>query len=165
MLTIRLNKTIQTITFLALGCAYSNIIASNKDVNNYSLPLFTETAEVNQYPYSSTLLMGQLYEGGQREIKKNLNKAESYYLIAAMANNIDAQLALGEFYLNKNKPLQGYLFFSLAADNGDIRALSLKDSITKNLTSQELALAPDFITLIKQEISNNQLPLVSMNSQ
>jgi len=156
MYTIKFGKTIQTITLLALSCIASNINASNTQ------EFYTEV--VTQYP-SSSLLMGQIYEEDQGKIKKNLNKAQSYYLIAALENNIDAQLALGNLYLNKDKPLQSYLFFSIAANNGDSNALSLKQSISKQLTTQELALAPDFIDLITQVIKLNQLPLVSINMQ
>ena len=163
MLITRLHTTIKTITFLALGCAYSNIIASETNVAKHLLP-FSFTEVIHQVP-TSTLLMGQIYEDGQRDVNKNQNKAESYYLIAALGNNIDAQLALGEFYLKKDKALQGYLFFSIAADNGDARALALKNSIASHLTSKEMKLAPDFISLIKQEINSNKLSLVSMNIQ
>ncbi len=161
MLITRLHTTIKTITFLALGCAYSNIIASETDITNHLLPFSAEV--IHQMP-TSTLLMGQIYEDGQKDVNKNQNKAESYYLIAALGNNIDAQLALGEFYLKKDKALQGYLFFSIAADNGDARALSLKNSIASHLTTEEMQLAPDFIYLIKQEINSNKLSLVSMNT-
>lgn len=168
-----INKNIKTISLIALFSLTSSFTYAttaskqeSKQKNSQSCQqLFAQQAfqaalqqctKEAEKDSSANVILAQMYEKGLGVVL-NTNKAESYYLSAVLENNIDAQIAIGKLQNSRNKILQSYLFFSLAADNGSKSALLLKKSAKKQLSAHEIELSQQFLYIIKQAVANNNL--------
>ncbi|GEM_PF-2660066 len=124
---------------------------SHKD---YSAALKQCTSESKHNP-AANFFLGQLYEKGL-SVKRNTNKAMSYYRTAVLNNNVDAQIALAQLQTRNKHLLQGHIFFSLAVDNGSLQAFILKDKIASHLSAQDLLLSKGFVAVVKNAIIENK---------
>ena len=73
---------------------------------------------------------------------------------------MDAQIALGRYHAKNKRYLQSHVFFSLADDNGSMRAQAYKTKAEQNLTTHELGLSNDFIDIVKSAIAEQRHQIV-----
>ncbi len=105
-------------------------------------------------------ILGQLYIKGLG-VQQNINKGLAHYRQAVLNNDVDSQIALGQYHAANKQYLQSHIFFSLAIDNGSLKALNLKSHASENLTDHELELSKDFLNLVKVAISQQRNNVVS----
>lgn len=125
------------------------------DNHNYAMALSQCQKEAQNHSTQARFVLGQLYENGYG-VSQNLNKAISYYRLAVLQNDVDAQIALGKHHARLKNHLYSHIFFSLANENGSMRARSYKVKAEQNLTTQELAISQDFLDVVKNAISQQQ---------
>jgi len=126
---------------------------------NYPSALETCMADAIHNLADANFVLGQLYENGLG-IEKNLKTALSYYLKAAFNNDVEAQIALGKYHAKQKNYLQSHVFFTLAIDNGSLRAQRYRDKIEQNLSIQELNLSRNHLDIVKSAIDQTKTQVV-----
>jgi TPR repeat protein len=153
-------------SIITLIFTYSTVqAASTSCINLYEQQKFTLafktcSIEANHHSINAHYILGKLYMKGLG-VKQQTNKALSYYRQAVLNNDVDSQLALGQYHSQNNNPLQSHIFFTLALDNGSLNALHYQDKIAKQLSPNELELSKDFLELIKNAIDHQKRQVVS----
>lgn len=101
-------------------------------------------------PYANFIL-GELYKNGLG-VEKDISTAIAYYQKAAFNDDADAQIALGKYHAKMKNYLQSHLFYTLAVDNGSLRALRYRNKIEQNLSIKELNLSKNYVDIFKNAI-------------
>ena len=153
----RYSKLANYALFIPLLISSTVIYASTSCANLYEKEEFKSafdqcSIEAQQNNLNAHYILGQLYTHGFGT-SKNINKGISHYRKAVLGNDVDAQIALGQFHADNKNFLQSHMFFTLAIDNGSLNALNFKDSAAKNLTSEDLELSKEFLSLVKNAIA------------
>lgn len=107
----------------------------------------------------SNLIPGYFYENELGE-QLNINPSLSYYRKAVLNNDVDAQIALGKYHAKHKNYLQSHMFFTLAVENGSLRALRYRDKIEQNLTIQEMNFSKSYLDVVKSAIVQNKTQFV-----
>ena len=86
--------------------------------------------------------LGQLYFYGLGGVKQDYNEAFNWFRLAAEQDSDKAQIKLGEMYSRgegvSSNPKQAFVWFSLAAMKSNNSASIERDSLAKDLSSEEL---------------------------
>lgn len=125
------------------------------DNQHYTIALNQCKEEARHNSAHAQYILGRLYEGGLN-VKQNLATAISYYRQAVLNNSVDAQIALGKYHTRQKNYLQSHIFFSLAIENGSMRALSYKQKAEQNLSTQEIIISQDYFDVVKSAIKQHQ---------
>jgi TPR repeat protein len=87
---------------------------------------------------TAAFIMGNMYEH-QSGVAEDQKKAAAYYIYAARAGNVRAQLALGRLSENVGPrgPLYSYAWYSLAISQGDEKAKEYLDALRAKMTPDQ----------------------------
>lgn len=94
---------------------------------------------------------------------KDFEKALAYFLRGAKADLPEAQMNAGVMYIrgegiNDQNVIDGYAWLSLAKKNGNDRAASMLDTLTKQLTEAQIQEAKLRADELSEEIKSMELP-------
>ncbi len=151
-------------TFLLLSSSAtlqaSESCTSLFEKGHYESALKQCSNDTKHHSSTADYILGQLYINGLG-VQKNIYKGLAHYRQAVLNNNVDSQIALGQYHAGNKNYLQSHVFFSLAIDNGSLQALNLKNNVSENLSEYELEASKDFLDLVKMAIIQKRKQVVS----
>lgn len=122
-------------------------------------------ASAQQGDVESFYALGDIYIQGE-----NIPKAIEYYTYAASMGNIPAQYILGTLYLNgtitERNVLLGHAWLKMAADQGYMPALTIKNQVDADLSRSETEAArQEFLRLQNQVMGRLESPFIEEQRQ
>jgi TPR repeat protein len=134
---------------------------------DYKQALYWGTKAAEQGDSGSQLMLALIYGHGQG-VPQNKEYASFLCKKAAEIGNSVAQRLLGEMYYNGEGVPQHYIYsyvwYNLAASQGDEKAIQFRDDISSLLSPQQLAQAQDLAAEIQYKINNPDTPKTSDQS-
>jgi TPR repeat protein len=91
---------------------------------------------------NAQMKMGVRYYDGNG-VRKNYVEALKWYKLSAEQGNTKAQINLGSMYHTgigvPQNPMEAYKWLSLAASIGDVTGISLKETLAREMTPQQIS--------------------------
>lgn len=121
---------------------------------NYDKAVYWYTKSANSGSIHGQYMLGWIYRSGTKEFKNSIVKAIHWYTRAAEQGDSLSQLNLGLLYSEGDEIpqnlLKAYLFLSIASENGETDAVSLRNSLIGDMSDTQLKQAKFLITKWKE---------------